>query len=37
MSGGGTIDNDAPVGLKLVALLIVVASATIGGFILRIM
>jgi len=34
---GGTIDTDAPFGIKFCALIIVVAAATIGGFILRVM
>ena len=37
MSGGGAADNDAPFGLKLIALLVIVASATLGGFILGVM
>ena len=37
MSGGGTIDNDAPFGLKFLALLVVVGCATVGGFIFKVM
>ena len=37
MTGGSTIDNNAPFEQKFCALCIVVASATLGGFILRVM
>ena len=37
MAGGGSVDNDAPFGMKLLALIVIVISATIGGKLLGVM